>query len=118
MTELFHSALPEDWRRAQAGGLYSTSTRGKSLYEEGFIHCSYRHQIERVTAAIFDDVDDVVLLEMDTDQIPARIIEENLDGGDELFPHLYRPLEIGWVIDAHRWARRNDGSYRLADLGL
>src|SRR5688572_5844597 len=43
---LYHAALPADWTAAAAAGVYTMSTRGVTLEQEGFIHCSYRHQVE------------------------------------------------------------------------
>lgn len=50
MTEarIYHLALPADWDHAAERGRYAVSTRGLSLADEGFIHCSYLHQIEPV----------------------------------------------------------------------
>ena len=39
-TSIFHLAEPQAWTDAQANGAYAVSTRGRTLAEEGFIHCS------------------------------------------------------------------------------
>ena len=43
---IFHIALPDDWEAARRSGKYTASTRGRSLSEEGFIHCSFTDQVE------------------------------------------------------------------------
>ncbi len=40
MERLYHIATVPDWQQAQRDGEYRTSTRGRSLSEEGFIHAS------------------------------------------------------------------------------
>ena len=40
MQRLYHIATVPDWEQAQRDGEYTTSTRGRSLSEEGFIHAS------------------------------------------------------------------------------
>ena len=35
---IYHIATAADWAQAQRDGQYATSTRGRTLAEEGFIH--------------------------------------------------------------------------------
>jgi len=95
MTELFHLADRRQWEAAQAAGRYEVSTRGKTLREVGFIHCSQRHQVRPVADAIFADADDLVLLTIDGDRVPAPIRYEGPD-----FPHIYGPLPVAAVVAA------------------
>ena len=37
---IFHIATAADWAEAQRTGSYTTSTRGRSLEQEGFVHAS------------------------------------------------------------------------------
>jgi glutathione S-transferase len=45
MESIFHVTRADDWRAAQGRAAYRISTRDRSLEEEGFIHCSYAHQV-------------------------------------------------------------------------
>ena len=45
---IFHIATAADWRATLATGTYTTSTVGRSLAEEGFIHASRREQVQGV----------------------------------------------------------------------
>ena len=45
---IFHIALTEDWEAAKRVGEYRVSTRGRDLDEVGFIHGSFRDQVERI----------------------------------------------------------------------
>lgn len=44
---IFHIALSRDWEAAKQVGEYRVSTRGRGLDEVGFIHGSFRDQVER-----------------------------------------------------------------------
>jgi uncharacterized protein (DUF952 family) len=111
--ELLHIADPADWADAQAAGSYDRSTRGASLGEVGFVHCSYAHQVERVAAAVYGDWDgELVLLHVDPDRLGVEVVEENLEGGDEPFPHVYGPILVEAVTAVSPLARV-DGAWRL-----
>src|SRR5688572_550427 len=45
---IFHIATAADWRRTLETGTYTTSTIGRTLEEEGFIHASRRDQVQGV----------------------------------------------------------------------
>ena len=88
---IFHIATASDWQQAQASGAYTTSTRGVTLEEEGYIHASRADQWEGVRAAYYADVTEpLVLLEIDTDLLDAPVVEEvPAPGMTETFPHVY-----------------------------
>jgi glutathione S-transferase len=113
---LFHAALPEDWERARALGAYTTSTRDQSLDDVGFVHCSYRDQVESTVNSFYADLPEVVLLQIDRDELNVAVIDENLDGGSELFPHVYGALPLYAVVRADIWRREQDGTYQLAAI--
>ena len=68
---VFHVTTPEAWQQAQRSGAYTTSTRGRSLADEGFIHCSEEHQVEGVRSRYFGDLPELLLLEIDTDRLSS-----------------------------------------------
>ena len=45
---IFHIATAADWSRTLETGAYTTSTVGRTLDEEGFIHASRRDQVQGV----------------------------------------------------------------------
>ena len=94
---IFHIAEADAWESAVRMGVYLTSTRGRSLAEVGFIHCSHRHQVERVANAAYRDGGPVVLLTIDPDRLGVEVREEPV-GGPETFPHVYGPLSVGAVV--------------------
>ena len=96
---IFHLTTTREWAVAQAAGSYGRSTRGRSLAEVGFIHCSFAHQVERVADFLYAGEVTVLLLVIDPAAVVAEIRVENLDGGQELFPHVYGPLPAKAVVD-------------------
>ena len=116
-TPIWHLALPADWERLAPIGSYDISTRGMTLEQVGFIHCSHRHQIEGVAQRLYADLDEVLLLEIDPARLGVDIVEEPpAPGVDEMFPHAYGPIDIDAVIGVTRWVR--DGAvWRLPDQG-
>ena len=77
-----------EWAEAEASGRYEAD----SLATEGFIHCSLDIQVARVANAAFRGRDGLVVLHIDERLLGANVKYENLEGGDELFPHIYGPL--------------------------
>jgi uncharacterized protein (DUF952 family) len=95
---IFHIARASDWETARDAGEYRISTLGRTLDEEGFIHCSATpDQCARVLGAFYDGVTaPLVLLTIDPARVSAPIRHEA--SGDELFPHVYGPLPVDAVV--------------------
>ncbi|CAM5531122.1 Putative ECF RNA polymerase sigma factor SigI OS=Streptomyces griseorubiginosus OX=67304 GN=sigI_1 PE=3 SV=1 [Streptomyces griseorubiginosus] len=91
------------WEEAQAKGTYEISTRGRTLQEEGFIHCSTREQLPRTAAAFFADVPDLVVLVIDPALLDVPLKYEAPEPGAEEFPHIYGPLPVSAVVDVEPW---------------
>ncbi|MBO3085096.1 DUF952 domain-containing protein [Cellulomonas fengjieae] len=114
--EILHVAHRDDWEAALASGTYRVSTRGAFLDEVGFIHASYPHQISAVAKAVHGDDDaDLCVLVLDPERIRAagtRVVDE--DGGDgELYPHVYGPIEPGFVTAVRPAAVDASGAFRF-----
>ena len=104
---VFHITEQQRWQDAQLLGIYTGSTRGASLDEVGFVHCSFAEQVDAVKGFLYgaDFVGDLVVLEIDTDRLDAEVRVENLDGGEELFPHIYGPVPLDAVVAVHEVAQ-------------
>ncbi len=98
-TELFHIGLAEDWADAEVTGEYTVSTRGRTLAEEGFIHCSFAEQVDATASRFYADVDDAVVLRIDPARLPSPVVVEDLFGTGEEFPHVYGPIPVGAVVE-------------------
>lgn len=94
---LFHIATVADWESAKASGAYTTSTLGRTLDEEGFIHASRREQVQPTFARFYRGVTEpLLLLTIDTDRLDVPWREDPV--GDDTFPHLYGALSPSAVI--------------------
>ena len=85
----------------------------KGFAHEQFIHCSYRHQILTVANRFYRGQEGLVVLLIDSTKINSKLIEENLEGGTELYPHLYGLLPINAVSQAIAFPCNADGSFSL-----
>lgn len=90
----FHIAEANEWRAAAAVGEYRMSTRGLTLEEEGFIHCSAsREQAAGVLERYYaDHPGPLLLLTIDPARLESKV---RIEGG---FPHLYGPLPVAAVV--------------------
>ena len=97
---VYHVATAADWAEARSRGRYTTSTRGRSLEQEGFVHASRADQWRGVHARFYADVEEpLLLLEIDTTLLECPVVEEPGEpGGTETFPHLYGPVPVDAVV--------------------
>jgi uncharacterized protein (DUF952 family) len=111
---VFHLATVADWRAAQRSGSYTTSTIGRTLEEEGFIHASRREQVQPTWQRFYRDVrEPLVLLTIDTDELTCEWREDPV--GDDTYPHLYGPLNVSAVVRTQR-LDRHGGTSTFATL--
>ena len=103
---VFHVALPDDWVTAQRCGEYTMSTRGRTLAEEGFIHCSFPDQVEGIANRYYADLDELLVLTVDPSLLGSEImVEEPFPGAPQRYPHVYAPIPVSAVVDATAWYR-------------
>lgn len=101
---VWHLAERAHWDEALVSGSYVRSTRGASLAEVGFVHCSYPEQLTGVVAAGYARAtEEMVVLEIDVARLgeETRVRVEPGDPGDpegERYPHLYGPVPVAAVV--------------------
>lgn len=96
---IFHLALRSEWETARRVGNYTTSTLGRSLAEEGFVHASRGDQWQGVRDRYYRGVTEpLVLLVIDTDRLVSPVVEETPPGSAESFPHVYGPVNTDAVV--------------------
>jgi uncharacterized protein (DUF952 family) len=89
--EIFHIATVADWDDARQSGAYATSTRGRTLGDEGFLHAARHEQVAGVFDRYYADADEpLVLLTIDTDLLDVPWQEDHV--GVETYPHIYGAL--------------------------
>lgn len=96
---IYHLALASHWEAAVAGGSYTTSTLGRTLEEEGFIHCAQESQVAFVRATFYAEVEEpVVVLTVDTALLRSPWRLDDVPGADQPFPHVYGPIDVDAVV--------------------
>lgn len=88
------------WEDALAVGVYSLSTKGKTLEEVGFIHGSFPDQLEEVARFVFTgSTEELVVLHLDIKKLEANgLIVRIEDGGNgKMFPHIYGAISCKLV---------------------
>jgi len=99
VTFIYHIALAADWAQARRDGQYTTSTRGRTLAEEGFIHASTAAQVNQVADAYYRDAPDLVLLIIDPERVGSPLRYERVPGQPDPYPHIYGPLNLDAVVE-------------------
>jgi uncharacterized protein (DUF952 family) len=89
---IFHMVLPERWAEFDTG-IY----RAASLETEGFIHCSYAEQLDRVIERYYKNEKRLIILSLDTDKLMSRVVHEP-STGDEIYPHIYGPVNRDAIV--------------------
>lgn len=100
MAQILHMTPADYWVQAQVAGTYEMSTRGLSLADVGFIHCSTADLIGPVAQAVYGSFSDplVVLVLLDDDIRASGVEVRYEDGGNgNLYPHIYGPLDVSLV---------------------
>lgn len=94
-TIIYHVTNEEGIDQASRSGRYSCD----SLGTEGFIHCCSKDQLSGVLDRYYKGVEDLRLMEIDTNVLAASLVFENTVGGEELFPHVYGEINMDAVTD-------------------
>lgn len=109
MATLYHIAPASAVEAAQIAGEYRPAT----FDAEGFVHCSYAWQVCAVADRLFRGRTDLVLLEIDAGKLGCRVVDENLEGGSERYPHVYGPLSLAAVAHVHAFPCGDDGRFSM-----
>jgi uncharacterized protein (DUF952 family) len=111
VTFIYHIATAADWARAGQDGQYTTSTRGRTLAEEGFIHTSTAGQVALVANAFYQGEPDLLLLVIDPGRVQEEIRYEQVPGQAQPYPHIYGPLNTDAVVQIRPFAPDPDGQF-------
>ncbi len=94
---IYHIVLPEDWEKFKGRPSYQPA----SLASEGFIHCSYAEQIDKVLQRYYQGAREVLILKIASNKLLARLVEEASTGG-EIYPHIYGRLNHSAVVEVEK----------------
>ncbi len=109
MSTILHITSREAWEASQASGRY----RAPSLHSDGFLHCSKPDQVISIANFLFKGQTGLVLLCIDSEKVDSEIRYENLEGGEQLFPHIYGPINIDAVEQVLPFEPGRDGWFEL-----
>ena len=99
----------DQWNHSKNEGVHLD----KSLDSEGFIHCSYPNQLVKVANKHFKGIENVLILCIDSSQLSSKVIEEDLSNLNELYPHIYGPINIEAVISVIHFQSDSLGVFSL-----
>ena len=108
---IFHLTTLDSWAQAVLDGDY----RPESLQAEGFIHLSTGSQVE-TTANLYYAGQTLLLLWVDPARLTAELRYEAPVGPgkrDQLFPHLYGPLNLDAVTKTETLTPNDDGRFAI-----
>ena len=106
---ILHITTSGEWCQAVELGVYQAA----SLSSEGFIHCSRPEQVLQVANTVFRGNAGLVLLCIDRNQVAAPIRDENLEGGEDRFPHIYGSINLEAVRQVVNFPPGSDGLFEL-----
>lgn len=89
---IYHFAIPEVWSKFENEAYYFPD----AYEEEGFIHCSFFHQIEKVKERHYKGKT-IKVLKLDASLIGESLIVEASTKG-EMYPHIYGHLKKEWIL--------------------
>jgi uncharacterized protein (DUF952 family) len=118
MTLIYHITTRAAWLDA----LSTSEYRAESLASAGFIHFSQRHQVLGVANAFYVAQKDLVILVVEPSRLKAELKYEapvhpsastSAPVADDLFPHLYGPLNADAVTAVIDFPAGADGKFTL-----
>ena len=110
---IYHITSRTSWQAAQQSGVYTAD----SLAAQGFIHCSRADQVVRVANTWYTAQHGLVLLEIDETRLKPEVRwEPGTDRPDELFPHIYGPLNLDAVSRVHCFEPDRNEQFSLPPL--
>ena len=108
---IYHITSLKEWEASKSRGKYAP----QGFAKEQFIHCSYRHQLLAVAHRFYKEQNGLVILVIESSKMNSSLVEENLEGGLELYPHLYGLLPTDAVSKVVAFDCDANGEFTLPD---
>jgi len=113
---IVHITTRQAWMDAKQSGHYIAP----SLESQGFIHCSTYAQVLPVAEKFYKGQTGLVLLVIDPARLTSGLKWEPPDGApppgvhtDELFPHVYGPINLDAIVQTLDFVLSPDGHFVL-----
>lgn len=91
---IYHIVTPETWEKFKDENEYAA----ESLTTEGFIHCSYRSQLDDVLQRYYRDAGKVLILHINTHRLTSPLIAEP-STNREIYPHIYGKINKSAIVN-------------------
>lgn len=91
---IYHIVLPEIWEKFKDETEYEAET----LQTEGFIHCSYRNQLDEVLDRYYKNAGKVLILQINPHFLKADLRPEP-STNREIYPHIYGKINKSAIAD-------------------
>ena len=91
---IYHIVTPETWEKFKDEYDYEA----ESLTTEGFIHCSYRSQLDEVLARYYKNAGKVLILSINPHLLTSELIAEP-STNREIYPHIYGKINKTSIVD-------------------
>ena len=106
---IFHITTHLEWEKALQDGAYTAP----SLDSQGFIHCSYAHQLERVANKYYSAQAGLVILVINPKSLASPLkVEKAVDVEDD-YPHIYGPINLDAVVKVVDFPPSADLSFHI-----
>ncbi len=94
---IYHIVTPEIWENYKDEHEYEA----ESLHAEGFIHCSYRNQLEDVLERYYKNEKSVFVLHINPHLLTSKLLAEPSTGG-EIYPHVYGAINRSAIVNVEK----------------
>ena len=91
---IYHIVLPEVWEKFKGEYEYEA----ESLATEGFIHCSYRNQLDAVLERYYSGAEKVLILHINPHYLLAPLVAEP-STNREIYPHIYGKINKPAIVN-------------------
>ncbi|MEI6151376.1 MAG: DUF952 domain-containing protein [Chitinophagia bacterium] len=92
---IYHVTTLQEWEAAKLKNEYTPV----AYEQDGFIHCSVEKQISGVLERFYKGQTGLVKLKIEKEKVQRPVLFELAEDLDELFPHIYGPLNIDSVVE-------------------
>ena len=116
---IYHITSRTAWNEARQRGDYRTDT----LETDGFIHCSTEEQVVSVAEKFYKGQSDLYLLVIEPSRLASDLKWEPPAGDpppgvpeDDLFPHIYGPINLDAVVQVFDLQSNPDGKFNFPKI--
>jgi uncharacterized protein (DUF952 family) len=90
---IYHIVLPAVWEEFEDEYEYAA----ESLATEGFIHCSYRNQLDDVLQRYYSGAGKVLILHINPHLLTSELVAEP-STNREIYPHIYGKINKSAIV--------------------